>query len=262
MAVERAGPCLHRIALQRDGAAERNGYPFDVPAIASLRTLKVKSRVLCFVGENGSGKSTLLEAIALACGFGAEGGTRNFLLSTRRAPDGDGDPEAPLERLADALRLTWTKRQGDGFFLRAESFYNVATYLDRLDRSGGNPLASYGGISLHERSHGESFLTLFLSRISGRGLYLLDEPEAALSAARQLALLVRMRDLLDNDDESQFVIATHAPILLAFPGAQIVSFDGGAMHEIAYRDTDAYTITRRFLENPDRALRELFAPDA
>jgi predicted ATPase len=258
MADERAGPCLHRIALLREGVTDRRGYPFDVPAIASLRTLKVKSRVLCFVGENGSGKSTLLEAIALACGFGAEGGTRNFLLSTRREPEGDNDPEAPLERLADALRLTWTRRQSDGFFLRTESFYNVATYLDRL---GGDALKPYGGISLHERSHGESFLTLFLSRISGRGLYMLDEPEAALSAARQLALMVRMRDLLEHDDQTQFVIATHAPILLAFPGAQIISFDGGAMHEIAYRDTDAYMITRRFLENPDRALRELFAPD-
>jgi predicted ATPase len=257
MTAARVGPCLHRIEL-RDGLVDRSGYPFDVPAIASLRTLPVTSRVLCFVGENGSGKSTLLEALALACGFGAEGGTRNFLLSTRREPAGDGGPEAPLERLADALRLSWTKRQRDGFFLRAESFYNVATYLDEL---GSCALQPYGGISLHERSHGESFLTLFLERFTGNGLYLLDEPEAALSAARQLALMVRMRDLLEQDDLTQFVIATHAPILLGFPGAQILSFDDGRVHEIAYRNTDAYAITRRFLENPERALRELFASD-
>ena len=116
----RAGPCPHRIEL-RDDPTDRGRYPFDVPAIATLGTFAVTSRVLCFVGENGSGKSTFLDALALACGFGAEGGTRNFLLSTRREPDGDSEPEAPLERLADALRLTWTKRQRDGFFLRAES---------------------------------------------------------------------------------------------------------------------------------------------
>ena len=262
MAEARTAPFLRRIALVRDGEIDWNAFPFSVPAIRALRAIEVRSRVLCFVGENGSGKSTLLEAIALACGFGHEGGTRNFRFSTQDRPA--ESPEAPVERLADALRMSWTKRQRDGFFLRAESFYNVATYLDRLEREttmGPSPLQSYGGISLHARSHGESFFTLFLERFAGKGIYLLDEPEAALSAARQLALMVRMHDLLASDAETQFVIATHSPILLGFPGTQIVSFDGGRVAEIAYRETDAYLLTRRFLDNPDRMLSELFGAD-
>ncbi|HEX3549135.1 MAG TPA: AAA family ATPase [Candidatus Elarobacter sp.] len=259
MARGRATPGLVRVVLRRDDAFDATRFPFNVPAIASIRTIAITSRVLCFVGENGSGKSTLLEALAIACGFGAEGGTRNFLLSTRsESPDDDRRPDAPLEQLADALQLRWSTRQSDGFFLRAESFFNVATYLDRL---GPEALRSYGGKSLHARSHGESFLTLFLARFSGNGLYLLDEPEAALSAARQLALMVRMRDLLERHPLTQFVIATHSPILLGFPGAQILSFDDGAVREIAYRNTDAYVVTRRFLDNPERALSELFASD-
>lgn len=256
MADARTSPGLRRIALPRDGAFDWDAYPFAVPAIRALRAIDVRSRVLCFVGENGSGKSTLLEAIALACGFGHEGGTRNFRFSTQDRPA--ESPEAPVERLADALRLSWGKRQRDGFFLRAESFYNVATYLDRLEREQAGLLNSYGGVSLHARSHGESFFTLFLERFTGKGLYLLDEPEAALSAARQLALIARMHDLIANDDESQFLLATHSPILLGFPDAQIISFDHERVAPIAYRDTDAYVLTRRFLESPERMLRELF----
>ncbi|HEY0396014.1 MAG TPA: AAA family ATPase [Candidatus Elarobacter sp.] len=235
-------------------------YPFDVPAVRAFVPIRVNSRVLCFVGENGSGKSTVLEALAIACGFGAEGGTRNFRFSTTRGSSDGEEPDTAVERLADVLQLRWTKRQSDGFFLRAESFFNVATYLDRLAREpgvGASALAPYGGKSLHTRSHGESFLTLFLERFSGGGLYLLDEPEAALSPARQLALLARMHDLLEHADGTQFVLATHSPILLGFPGAQIVSFDGG-MHNIPYTQTDAYVITRRFLENRDRVFKELF----
>ena len=263
-------PALRRIALLRDRVGDWQRYPFVVPSIAGLRAIDVSSRVLFFVGENGSGKSTLLEAIALACGFGREGGTRNFSFSTQmKSAQGEVTAdEAAIDLLADALRLSWTaKRQRDGFFLRAESFYNVASYLDRLKReeeeSGRRPLAlsSYGGVSLHSRSHGESFLTLLLERFSGKGLYLIDEPEAALSASRQLALLARMRYLLDRFAETQFIIATHSPIVLAFPGAQICAFDGGEIRPIAYRDTDAYVITRRFLENPARMLDELFASD-
>ncbi len=261
---------MRRIALLRDRVADWRRYPFVVPSIAKLRAIDVSSRVLFFVGENGSGKSTLLEAIALACGFGREGGTRNFSFSTQmKSAQGEVTAgEAAIDDLADALRLSWTaKRQRDGFFLRAESFYNVASYLDRLKREeeeSGRPslaLSSYGGMSLHSRSHGESFLTLLLERFSGKGLYLIDEPEAALSAARQLALLARMRYLLDRFVETQFIIATHSPIVLAFPEAQICAFDGGEIRPIAYRDTDAYVITRRFLENPARMLGELFASD-
>lgn len=207
-----------------------------------------------FVGENGSGKSTLLEAIAIASGFNAEGGGRNNVFSTR-PPSDDGEPETDgITELAGALMLSRSARHRDGFFLRAESFFNVASHLDGLE----NGLGPYGGISLHRRSHGESFLTLFLKRFGGGGLYLLDEPEAALSPARQLALMTRIHDLLAADSRTQFIIASHSPIILAFPNAQILSFDGGTIHEIAYTATDAYVITRRFLEAPSRMMAEMF----
>jgi len=258
-----AGPALTRITLLRDMVVRASAYPFDIPVVAAFDTLDVRERVLFFVGENGSGKSTLLEALAIACGFAPEGGSRNFRPPSRVSADRfQDDAEAPVRRLANALRLSWTeRRQRDGFFLRAETFYDFASHLDRSDREsefGPSFLGSYGGTSLHDRSHGESFLTLFLTRFSGSGLYLLDEPEAALSAARQLTLLVRMNDLLAEDARAQFVIATHSPILLAFPGAQIISFDGAPLREITYRDTDAYNVTRRFLRDPDNMLQRLF----
>ena len=259
-------PALARIALLRERIEHADTYPFDIPVIAALDVLDVLERVLFLVGENGSGKSTFLEALALASGFAAEGGTRNFRppsrMSANRSVD---DAEAPVRRLADALRLSWTeRRQPDGFFLRTETFHDFASHLDRSAREnefGPGYLGSYGGASLHDRSHGESFLTLFLTRFSSSGFFLLDEPEAALSAARQLSLLVRMHDLMTDDTRCQFVIATHSPILLAFPGAQIVSFDGSALREITYRETDAYNITRRFLSDPDGMLRRLFERD-
>jgi predicted ATPase len=246
---------LRKITLLRDTIEDWDAFPFSVPAIKPLRAIEIKSRVLCFVGENGSGKSTLLEAVALAAGLGREGGSRNFSFSTR-SEDRDNlkRSETRIDLLADALRLTYTKRQRDGFFLRAESFYNIATYVDTLD----NGLDPYGGVSLHDQSHGESFLALLLNRFSGGGLYLLDEPESALSATRQLAMLARMRFLLERDEETQFIIATHSPILLAYPDAQLLTFDRGAIKPIAYRDTDPYQITRRFLDNPAKVLDELF----
>src|SRR5471030_307167 len=163
---------LRKITLLRDQVEDWDQFPFSVPAIRPLRALDIKSRVLCFVGENGSGKSTLLEAIALAAGLGREGGSRNFSFSTRsESRDSLKRSETRIDLLADALRLTYTRRQRDGFFLRAESFYNISTYVDTLDPPG---LASYGGVSLHDQSHGESFLALLLNRFSGGGLYLLD----------------------------------------------------------------------------------------
>jgi predicted ATPase len=246
---------LRKITLLRDTIEDWNEFPFSVPAIKPLRAIEIKSRVLCFVGENGSGKSTLLEALALAAGLGREGGSRNFSFSTRsESRDNLKLSETRIDLLADALRLTYTKRQRDGFFLRAESFYNIATYVDTLD----NGLGAYGGVSLHDQSHGESFLALLLNRFSGGGLYLLDEPESALSATRQLAMLARMRVLLERDEDTQFIIATHSPILLAYPDAQLLTFDRGAIKPIAYRDTDPYQITRRFLDNPTKVLDELF----
>lgn len=250
-------PPLRRLAIDRRAVADPAAYPFGVPALRAFDRIEIRSRVLFFVGENGSGKSTLLEALALASGFGREGGTRNFTFSTQNdGPDDVGESELAIDRLADALQLSWSKRHRDGFFLRAESFYNVASYLDRL---GDAALVPYGGISLHSRSHGESFLTLMLERFAPNGLFLLDEPEAAVSPARQLALLARMHDLLVAGADTQFVIATHSPILLAYPDAQICSFSDAGIEEIAYRNTDAYIITRRFLDNPQRTIDELFA---
>ncbi len=234
-------PALARVTLLRERVTHESTYPFDIPLIAALDTLDVRERVLFFVGENGSGKSTFLEALAIACGFAPQGGSRNLQPPSRvSANRSEADAEAPVRRLADALRLSWTQRRlSDGFFLRAETFYDFASHLDRSERElvyGPSFLRSYGGVSLHDRSHGESFLTLFLTRFSGSGLYLLDEPEAALSAARQLSLLVRMHDLLAQDPRAQFIVATHSPILLAFPGAQIVYRRSGSARDRVPRD--------------------------
>ena len=206
--------------------------------------------VTFLVGENGTGKSTLLEAIAVACGFNPEGGTRNFNFSTRATHSVLGEYLTPV-------------RKGyprDGFFLRAESFYNVASNIDDMDEGpsfGGRVIDSYGGVSLHKQSHGESFLSLVQNRFGGHGLYLLDEPEAALSPARLLTLLGQIHALVDED--SQFIIATHSPILMAYPEARIYQLSEDGITPTAYRETEHYCLTRRFLEDPERMLRYLFA---
>lgn len=221
-----------------------DSYLSDIPAIRHLDELPLRKPVTFFVGENGSGKSTLLEAIALAAGFNAEGGSKNFRFSSK-------DTHSSLHTL-----LTLRKRipyPKDGFFLRAESFYNVASEVDRLYEN--DSLASYGGKSLHAQSHGESFMSLLLYRLYGQGLYLLDEPEAALSPSRQLAMLSRIHQLVQA--HSQFIIATHSPILMAYPESEILLLQEGAPRVIAYKDTEHYEITRSFLENPERMLRIL-----
>ena len=220
-----------------------------VPAIRNLGRLKISPGVTFIIGENGSGKSTLIEGIAVAMGFNPEGGTKNFSFATRES-------HSDLHRY---LRIARTpKRQSDGFFLRAESFFNVATNIEELDSEGLGPpvIQSYGGSSLHEQSHGESFLALVLERFSGSGLYILDEPESALSPTRQLTVLARMKQLLDMN--SQFIIATHSPILMAYPGAIIYSMTESGPQRIEYKQTEHYEITKAFLENPERMLRELF----
>ena len=225
-------------------------------ALPALRALADRGRdgllfdadVTFLVGENGAGKSTLLEGIAVACGFNAEGGTRNFSFAT----------EETHSALCQYLTVARGRYPRDGFFLRAESFYNVASYIDRLD---GEPsfsprlIDSYGGVSLHRQSHGESFLALVQNRFGGHGLYLLDEPEAALSPTRQLSLLALLDQLVRED--SQLIIATHSPILMALPGAEILQFSQEGVEPVSYRDTEHYQITRRFLEDPDRMLRYL-----
>lgn len=238
---------INSIAKTTEPLDERDGYLLKIPAIAALTTLTLKKPVTFFVGENGSGKSTLLEAIAVNFGFNPEGGSRDFNFHTTETHSG----------LHTLLRLgKGVPRPKDGFFLRAESFYNVASEVDRLADDPLDPfLDSYGGKSLHAQSHGESFLALMLNRFRGSGLYLLDEPEAALSPSRQMTLLARMHSLVQGG--SQFIIATHSPMLMAYPNAQILLLDGG-IKPVDYKQTEHYQITRSFLEAPDRMLRILF----
>lgn len=245
---------LKRVALLPPEEGEvRDEYPFALPAVRTLGERDVTAPVTVFVGENGMGKSTLLEAIAVHLGMNAEGGSRNLRFSTKAT-------HSPLH---EALRVTrGTHRPRDTFFLRAESFYNVASELDSLDahvdhqESTSAPLLhSYGRRSLHEQSHGESFFALFCSRFRGQGLYLLDEPEAALSPQRQLALLVRMRELVAQG--TQFVMATHSPILMAYPFADVWQFDANGITRVMAADTEHWQITKRVLNDPDGMLREL-----
>lgn len=216
-------------------------YLREIPAIDGLKELSFSEVVTFFVGENGSGKSTLLEAIAVSYGFNPEGGTRNYRFSTY-----DSHSE-----LCDAMTLVkGAGRPGWGYFLRAESFYNVATAEDRYSREvGGRP--QY----FHQRSHGESFLALAQSQFRGRGLYLLDEPEAALSPQRQLSLLLEIVQSVRAG--GQFIIVTHSPILLGIPDAQILSFDNGPVHPVSYEETDSYQVTKLFLENREQMLKRL-----
>ena len=234
-------PFLLKVILKREEAHDPAAYPFCLPAVQSLDGLAL-AKVTYFVGENGSGKSTILEAIAVAARFNAEGGSSNFSFSTQAT-------ESPLHA---SIRLSRTvRRPKTGFFLRAETFYNVASEIDRLGVGD-----SYGGRSLHEMSHGESFLTLMLHRFGGSGLYVLDEPEAALSPARQLAFLSRLHELVQ--DGSQFLIATHSPIVLAYPGATIYHLDERGISEATYESLEHVTLTRDFLNHRDRFIGRLF----
>lgn len=226
-------------------------YLMELPALCGLlakQSLDFSSACTFFIGENGSGKSTLLEGIALAAGFNAEGGTRNFNFSSRISHS----------NLWKYLRLSKIRHVKDGFFLRAESFYNVASQIDDLSESGmGRPIIdSYGGTSLHHQSHGESFMTLVEHRFAENGLYILDEPEAALSPSRIFQLMVHIRRLISAG--SQFIIATHSPILMAFPGATLYEFGEDGIKQTFYEETEHYRLTKLFLDSPERMLRHLF----
>jgi predicted ATPase len=241
------------VQLLRDRIDSFERYPFSLPAVRTLDELKLHPAITFLVGENGSGKSTLLEAIAVAFGFNPEGGSRNFAFATRRSHSD----------LHQYLRLVrGVQRPRDSYFLRAESFFNVATEIERLDEAGGSgpPLIdAYGGRSLHEQSHGESFMALLLERFKGGGFYVLDEPEAALSPTRQLALLVRLHDLVQAG--SQFVVATHSPLLLAFPSSRILSLESDGIREVKYEETEHFVVARRFLNDHRALLRQLLGPD-
>lgn len=233
------------------GAIEPNSYLSKIPAVKALKKMKslpLSKRVTIFVGENGTGKSTLIEAIAVSYGFNPEGGTKNFNFSTN----------ASHSNLWEHLTLSKSRFAKDGFFLRAESFFNVASNIDEMDSTpyvGSRVIDSYGGVSLHKQSHGESFLALVQNRFGRNGLYILDEPESALSPMKLLTLIAEMDSLVKRD--SQFIIATHSPILMAFPDAEIFELSQEGIKRMAYRETQHYQITRRFLENPEKMLRYL-----
>ena len=228
---------------QREGWDE-GVYPFNLPAVRSLQRLEFHPNVTFLVGENGSGKSTLIEALAVAWGFNPEGGGREHRFGTR-------DSHSPLHRfirpVKSALRLQ------DGFFLRAESFFTVASYLEGV---GAN---RFGTKSLHEQSHGESFFALFDNRFIGDGLYILDEPEAALSPSRQLSFLARMHELVLA--RSQLIIATHSPILLGYPNAWIYRASPAGLDRVEYEDTEHYQVTKSFLTRREMMLDVLLRDD-
>jgi len=229
----------------------RESYLNRLPVVRHLseRGIDFHKQVTFFVGENGSGKSTLIEALAISQGFNPEGGTKNFCFST----------ENSHSELYDHLRVArGVVHPKDGFFLRAESFYNVASNIDQMDREpgpGGQIIMNYGGVSLHRQSHGESFLALAENRFGGRGLYILDEPEAALSPGGIIRLMQRMDELVHKD--SQFIISTHSPMLLTFPDAEIYQIQEDGIVSLPFWETNHYRTTVRFLQNPESAIEDI-----
>jgi predicted ATPase len=244
--VRRPGPGPYLLGLERNpDVAWGTGFPYDVPAVAAVGAMKLDAPVTLLAGDNGTGKSTLVEAFAEAVGFAPEGGEL----------ERSGElPPVPRPVFAGALRPVlerWSKPR-NGYFLRAESFFNVARFVDG-DSLFAPDLSLYGGVALHQQSHGESFLALATNRFAGEGLYILDEPEAALSVSGALAVLAAIDRAARAG--AQFIIATHSPILLACPGARIYELDESGFNECAYDALDVVRLTRGFLEDPERYLR-------
>ena len=243
------GPFLESVALDRSRIFRPQHYAFQLPALKKFSGLDLHSKVTFFVGENGAGKSTLLEAMAVGNGLNPEGGSRNMLFETR---------ESHSELHHALVFRRYHALVPDAWFLRAESFFNVATEIETLDNEPANApkiINSYGGKSLHEQSHGESFMALIQNRFR-QGLYFLDEPEAALSPQRQLEFLVLLDQLVKQG--SQLIIATHSPIIMSYPEAQIFQFSADGVNAIDYKETEHYRVTLRFLESPERMHRHLF----
>jgi predicted ATPase len=250
----RAGIVLH-VELKREKVPDFYEFPFNLPWVKGLERIPLHPEVTVLVGENGAGKSTLLEAVAVASGLNAEGGSKNLQFQTRSSHSD----------LHTFLRVARSKPIRDGYFLRAESFFNVATRIEELDQEPGfSPpiIDSYGGRSLHEQSHGESFLALLSHRFSAGGFYVLDEPEAALSIQNQLTALVRIHSLAQQG--AQFLLATHSPILMAYPNAYVYEVGASGIHRTEFDSIEHVKVMRRFMDNPTAVIQGLLKgwPDA
>ena len=237
---------VKKIFLERDRIKSFDEYPFNIEVVKKFQELNFESQVTFFVGENGIGKSTFIEAIAVALGLPAEGGTENFRYETKNT----------TSILSNYLRVGTFNRPKTKFFLRAESFYNFSSEIQRLveENGFGTLYGSYGG-NLHECSHGESFIRLVQNRFTDNGLYILDEPEAALSPQRQLSLLCLIDQLAKEG--SQFIIATHSPILISYRDGKILDLNNN-FKEVKYEDTDIYNLYKMYLEQPDAMQHRLF----
>ncbi|MFB6468326.1 AAA family ATPase [Cytobacillus sp. Hz8] len=240
---------IRKVEVKREAVPSFHTYPFNLPCIKNLHDLPLHPKVTYIVGENGMGKSTLLEAIAIAYGFNSEGGSFNFNFSTF-------DTHSQLDHYIKLIK--GVEKPKDGFFLRAETFYNLATNIEELDKEpgGGRIIDSFGGLSLHEQSHGESFFAAFMNRFWGNGVYILDEPEAAISPLRQLSMISRMHELIHH--HSQFIIATHSPILMAYPDSIIYELTENGIQETTLEETNHYKIMKHFFEDKERLLFHLF----
>lgn len=234
---------INKIRIEK-ALNERKEYPYNVPAVRNLNELEFKNNVTFIIGENGVGKSTLVEAIAISAGFNPEGGSLYMNYKTHNT-------HSTLYQDFKLIRSAY--RNKDGYFLRAESFYNIASEIDRIS-DNRQLLRNYGG-ALHNRSHGESFLGVFLNRLSGDGLYIFDEPESALSFSSLLKLLVKINEL--EKKNSQFIIATHSPVLLAYPNADIYTITNTGLEHTKYHDTAPYLLTKYFILNHEKMINDL-----
>lgn len=239
---------IRSVIFKRDKVPTFKQYPFNLPSLKTLDQLNFHPKVTFLIGENGMGKSTLLEAIAIALGFNPEGGSFNFNFSTFES-------HSELTNYIKIIKGIIKPR--DGFFLRAESFYNVASNIEEMDREGRGPriIDSFGGQSLHEQSHGEAFFSTFIHRFGGNGIYILDEPEAALSPLRQMSMLTRIHDLVNN--HSQFIIATHSPIIMSYPNSAIYEMSDMGIQEKRLEETNHFQIMKQFFDEPNRILNYL-----
>ncbi len=231
---------IRRVEIQRDKIESFSEYPFSIPSIKSMYGLDLHPNVNFFVGENGAGKSTLLEAIAVHLRLNPEGGSKHLNFSTQNT-------HSSLHEFTKLIK--GPSQFKDAFFLRAESFYNVASKLSEVGSEG------YGEKSLHDQSHGESFFSLFMNRFGGKGLYLMDEPEAALSPMRQLSLVTLIHELVRSS--SQLIIATHSPIILAYPNAKVFNFSENGIEVVKYQETEHFQVYRNFINRPDRMIKRL-----